>query len=93
MADYLSELTMSLLAAVKAKNPQLGFTPDLLESLAPFLGEIKNQGVRVVTNGGGMNPKRKPETPLRSRVYFVTRLILITACVAMLKNICKKKRI
>ena len=28
-----------------------------------------------------------------SRVYFVTLLILITACVAMLKNICKKKGI
>lgn len=57
IGDYLSELTMSLLAAVKAKNPQHGFTPDFVESIAPFLGEIKKRNIRVVTNGGGMNPK------------------------------------
>jgi hypothetical protein len=41
VADYLSEITMSLLAAAKNKNPQLGFTPDFVESIAPHLGEIK----------------------------------------------------
>jgi hypothetical protein len=56
VADYLSEVTMSLLAAVKSKNPAAGFTPDFLESIAPHLGEIKRQGVRIVTNGGGINP-------------------------------------
>jgi len=48
---------MSLLVAAKSKNPQLGFTPDFLESIAPHLGEIKKQGIRIVTNGGGINPK------------------------------------
>jgi len=56
VADYLSEITMSLLAAAKNKNPQLGFTPDFVESIAPHLGEIKRQGIRIVTNGGGINP-------------------------------------
>ncbi|XP_023335725.1 uncharacterized protein LOC111706988 [Eurytemora carolleeae] len=56
VCDYLSEITMSLLAAARSKNPQLGFTPDFVESIAPYLGEIKNQGIRVVTNGGGINP-------------------------------------
>ena len=59
IGDYLSELTMSLLGAMKAKNPQFGFTPDFIESVAPFLGEIKKKGIRVVTNAGGMNPKRE----------------------------------
>jgi len=57
VCDYLSEVTMSLLVAAKTKNPQLGFTPDFLESIAPHLGEIKKQGIRIVTNGGGINPK------------------------------------
>eukprot|EP00092_Neocalanus_flemingeri_P016270 GFUD01017615.1.p1 GENE.GFUD01017615.1~~GFUD01017615.1.p1 ORF type:complete len:624 (+),score=164.39 GFUD01017615.1:135-2006(+) len=57
VCDYLSEITMSLLAAAKTKNPQLGFTPDFVESIAPHLGEIKKQGIRIVTNGGGINPK------------------------------------
>jgi len=56
VADYLSEITMSLLVAARSKNPQLGFTPDFVESIAPHLAEIKRQGVRVVTNGGGINP-------------------------------------
>eukprot|EP00088_Acartia_fossae_P052439 TRINITY_DN5923_c0_g1_i1.p1 TRINITY_DN5923_c0_g1~~TRINITY_DN5923_c0_g1_i1.p1 ORF type:complete len:620 (-),score=121.10 TRINITY_DN5923_c0_g1_i1:453-2312(-) len=57
VADYLSEVTMSLLVAARSKNPQLGFTPDFLESIAPHLKEIKRQGIRIVTNGGGINPK------------------------------------
>ena len=48
---------MSLLVAVRSKNPQLGFTPDFIESIAPHMKEIKRQGIRVVTNGGGINPK------------------------------------
>jgi hypothetical protein len=28
-----------------------------VEAIGPHLSEIKRQGVRVVTNGGGMNPK------------------------------------
>ena len=44
---------MSLLAAVKNKRPELGFTPDFLESVAPHLAEIKRRGIRVITNGGG----------------------------------------
>lgn len=57
VCDYLSEITMSLLVAARSKNPQLGFTPDFVESVAPHLGEIKKQGIRIVTNGGGINPK------------------------------------
>ena len=52
MSDYLSEITMSLLAAVRNKRPELGFCPDFLESTAPHLAEIKRRGIRVVTNGG-----------------------------------------
>ena len=32
VSDYLSEITMSLLAAVRNKKPELGFCPDFLES-------------------------------------------------------------
>jgi len=47
---------MSLLVAARNKNPQLGFTPDFLESVGPHLAEIKRRGIRIVTNGGGINP-------------------------------------
>ncbi|KAF7689833.1 uncharacterized protein lratb.1 [Silurus meridionalis] len=55
--DYLSEITMSLLTAAKAKSPNMGFAPDfLLTAISPFIREISQKGVRVVSNAGGVNP-------------------------------------
>lgn len=55
--EYLAELTLSILARIREKNPQAGYAADLVEvvqSLAPALREQAQ--LRVVTNGGGMNP-------------------------------------
>ncbi|PWR20503.1 acyclic terpene utilization AtuA family protein [Zavarzinia compransoris] len=54
--DWLAEITLSLLARVKAKKPEAGFVPDFVEALVPHLAAIKARGIRVVSNGGGMNP-------------------------------------
>ncbi|XP_078263492.1 uncharacterized protein LOC144597784 [Rhinoraja longicauda] len=55
--DYLSEITMSLLAAAKAKSPDLGYVPDFVHiAMAPFIKEIHKRGIRVVCNAGGVNP-------------------------------------
>ncbi|KAM9425673.1 uncharacterized protein KZ484_011919 [Pholidichthys leucotaenia] len=55
--DYLSEITMSLLTATKAKAPNLGYTPDFVQAaLAPFINDIHRKGIRVVSNAGGVNP-------------------------------------
>ena len=43
--DYLSEITMSLLTAAKAKNPEFGYAPDFVAfAIGPHLKEIKNRG-------------------------------------------------
>lgn len=55
--DYLAEITMALLARIKAKKPEAGFVPDLIETVAPLLPEIMKRGIKVVANGGGMNPQ------------------------------------
>jgi len=57
VSDYLAEITMSLLARARLKNPEAGFPPDFVQSLAPLLPEIRRQGIRVVSNAGGMNPR------------------------------------
>jgi hypothetical protein len=57
VSDYLAEITMSLLAAAKARKPEAGFPPDFIGALAPLLPDIKRQGIRVVSNAGGMNPR------------------------------------
>ncbi|MCE2680846.1 MAG: DUF1446 domain-containing protein [Burkholderiales bacterium] len=55
--DYLAELTMSLLATAKAKNPDMGFCPDFVEMAMKFtLPTLKKKGIRVVSNAGGINP-------------------------------------
>ncbi|XP_064305901.1 uncharacterized protein LOC135313095 isoform X2 [Phalacrocorax carbo] len=55
--DYLSEITMSLLTAAKARSPLLGYTPDFVSTaMAPYIKDIHRKGVRVVSNAGGMNP-------------------------------------
>lgn len=56
MFDYLSEVTMSLMTAAKAKNPDLGYAPDfVMFALAPHLKQIKEQGVKIIANAGGIN--------------------------------------
>ncbi|KAG8134974.1 hypothetical protein E2320_008040, partial [Naja naja] len=55
--DYLSEITMSLLARAKAKSPDLGYVPDFVSiAMAPYIKDIRRKGVRVISNAGGMNP-------------------------------------
>src|SRR5262249_17663622 len=55
--EYLAELTMSILALQKQRDPHAGFATDfidVLERLAPLLkAEPK---LKIITNAGGMNP-------------------------------------
>jgi hypothetical protein len=54
--DYLAEVTMSILAKQKAKNPQLGYGRDLPALLCTFGEKIVAGKLKVVTNAGGLNP-------------------------------------
>src|SRR6266700_3824022 len=55
--EYLAELTMSILALQKQRDPQAGFATDFLDALARLAPELaRRPGLKVVTNAGGMNP-------------------------------------
>jgi len=54
--DYLAELTMSLLAAARTKQPEMGYAGDFVQQLRPHLRAVMRQGVRLVSNAGGVNP-------------------------------------
>lgn len=56
VSDYLSEITMALLARARAKNPEAGYVPDAVRALIPRLAEIADRGIKIVTNAGALNP-------------------------------------
>ncbi len=56
MTDYLAEVSMSLLARARIRDPDGGLPPDAVAYLKAVLPEIAGQRVRVATNAGGVNP-------------------------------------
>jgi hypothetical protein len=55
--EYLAELTMSILALQKQKDPELGFAGDFLDVLERLCPILRAQPqLKIITNAGGMNP-------------------------------------
>jgi len=55
--DYLSEITMSIMAAARMKNEEMGYATDFLSRvMGPLARDIAAKGIRVVSNAGGVNP-------------------------------------
>ena len=55
--DYLAEVTMSILAAQRAKDENAGYAHDFVQvMMREALPTLAKRGIRVVANAGGVNP-------------------------------------
>jgi hypothetical protein len=55
--EHLAELTMSILARLREKDPQAGYATDFVEIVRDLTPALHAQSqLKIVTNSGGMNP-------------------------------------
>lgn len=55
--DYLAEITMSILASARARDPAAGYATDFVtDVMGPLARDIESRRIRVITNAGGVNP-------------------------------------
>jgi acyclic terpene utilization AtuA family protein len=67
VSDYLAEVTMSIMAAQKLKNPQAGYATDFVSVvMAPLARELAEKKIKVITNAGGVNPQACRDAVLKA---------------------------
>lgn len=55
--DTLAELTMAILQKDRLKNPAGGYTKDITVTMETLLPYVKEKGIKLITNAGGINPE------------------------------------
>ena len=55
--DALAELTMAILQKDRLRDPNGGFARDLASFMHELLPVARHNGIRIITNAGGMNPR------------------------------------
>ncbi len=56
--DYLAEVSLSIMAVQRERRPELGYPRDCVEAVRSLAPVWKSgRPLRVVTNGGGLNPR------------------------------------
>lgn len=54
--DWLAELTMSILAKQRDRDPEAGFPTSFVDQISEVLATCRDKGVKILANAGGVNP-------------------------------------
>ncbi len=54
--EALAEITMAILTKARSKDPSQGYARDIITIIGNNLAAFKEQGIKVITNAGGINP-------------------------------------
>lgn len=56
--DYLAEITMSIMARAREKDPRFGYAHDFVTvTMAGIAKDVAAKKIKVIANAGGVNPK------------------------------------
>ncbi len=73
-SDHLAELTLAILQKDRQRDPNLGYTRDLVPMLSELLPIAIPRGVKFVLNAGGLNPMAAREMLLGALKKFGLKL-------------------
>ncbi len=73
-SDHLAELTLAILQKDRQRDPNLGYTRDLVPMLIDLLPIAIQKGVKFVLNAGGLNPLAAREMLLGALKKFGIKL-------------------
>lgn len=63
--DCLAELTMAILQKDKLKDESKGYTKDITVTAKTLLPYVKEKGIKLITNAGGINPEGARDEVMR----------------------------
>lgn len=73
-SDHLAELTLAILQKDRQRDPNLGYTRDLVPMLAELLPIAVPRGIKFILNAGGLNPMAAREVLLTALKKFGVKL-------------------
>lgn len=63
--DSLAELTLAILQKDRQRDPAKGYAKDISVTMKELLPLVKEKGIKILTNAGGMNPLGAQQEVLR----------------------------
>lgn len=55
--DYLAEVTMSIMQKQRMRNEKYGYARDFVDVIESIMEDIRDRGIKVISNAGGVNPR------------------------------------